>query len=176
MIRTRCGAFVEHLALVFTDWGFPRMPSRVLITLMAADEEALTAAELAERLEVSPAAISGAVRYLIHIGMLQRVPTPGSRRDRYRLPVDPWYESASLRDGYMSQVVSVSGEGVAALGADTAAGRRIARMRDFFMFVQPSSATSSPSGRPTTPSTTSGSPAGGCGPAGRVTCPKVLGS
>ena len=26
-------AFVEHLALVFTDWGFPRMPSRVLITL-----------------------------------------------------------------------------------------------------------------------------------------------
>ena len=104
-------AFVEQLALIFTDWGFPRMPSRVLITLMAADEEALTAAELAERLEVSPAAISGAVRYLIHIGMLQRVPTPGSRRDRYRLPVDPWYESASLRDGYMSQVVAASGDG-----------------------------------------------------------------
>ena len=128
-------AFVEHLALVFTDWGFPRMPSRVLISLMAADEDALTAAELAERLEVSPAAISGAVRYLIHIGMLQRVPTPGSRRDRYRLPADPWYESASLRDGYMSQVVAVSGEGVTALGADTRAGRRIGRMRDFFEFV-----------------------------------------
>ena len=129
-------AFVEHLALVFTDWGFPRMPSRVLISLMAADEDALTAAELADRLEVSPAAISGAVRYLIHIGMLQRVPTPGSRRDRYRLPLDPWYESASLRDGYMSQVVSVSGEGVAALGQDTVAGRRIGRMRDFFLFIQ----------------------------------------
>jgi DNA-binding transcriptional regulator GbsR (MarR family) len=128
-------AFVEHLALVFTDWGFPRMPSRVLITLMAADEEALTAAELADRLDVSPAAISGAVRYLIHIGMLQRVPTPGSRRDRYRLPLDPWYESASLRDGYMSQVVAASTVGVTALGADTAAGRRIARMRDFFVFV-----------------------------------------
>jgi len=128
-------AFVEHLALVFTDWGFPRMPSRVLITLMAADEEALTAAELADRLDVSPAAISGAVRYLIHIGMLQRVPTPGSRRDGYRLPLDPWYESASLRDGYMSQVVASSTEGVAALGAETAAGRRIGRMRDFFVFV-----------------------------------------
>jgi DNA-binding transcriptional regulator GbsR (MarR family) len=127
--------FVEHLALVFTDRGFPRMPSRVLITLMAADEEALTAAELAERLDVSPAAISGAVRYLIHVGLLQRVPTPGSRRDRYRLPADPWYESASLRDGYMSQVVAASGDGVAALGADTVAGRRIARMRDFFIFV-----------------------------------------
>jgi DNA-binding transcriptional regulator GbsR (MarR family) len=128
--------FVEQLALTFTDWGFPRMPSRVLVTLMAADEEALTAAELAERLDVSPAAISGAVRYLIHIGLLQRVPTPGSRRDRYRLPADPWYESASLRDGYMGQVVAVSGTGVAALGTDTVAGRRIARMRDFFAFLQ----------------------------------------
>ena len=113
----RVREFVEHLALVFTDWGFPRMPSRVLITLMAADEEALTAAELAERLDVSPAAISGAVRYLIHIGLLQRVPTLGSRRDRYRLPADPWYESGSLRDGYMSQVVAATGEGVVALGA-----------------------------------------------------------
>jgi MarR family len=132
----RVRAFVEHLALTFTDWGFPRMPSRVLVTLMAADEDALTAADLAERLDVSPAAISGAVRYLMHVGLLQRLPTPGSRRDRYRLPVDPWYESASLKDGFMGQVVSVSDEGVAALGAGTAAGRRIERMRDFFAFVQ----------------------------------------
>ena len=129
-------AFVEQLALTFTDWGFPRMPSRVLVTLMAADEDALTAAELAERLDVSPAAISGAVRYLMHVGLLQRVPTPGSRRDRYRLPADPWYESASLKDGFMGQVVAVSDDGVAALGTDTEAGRRIARMRDFFAFVQ----------------------------------------
>jgi DNA-binding transcriptional regulator GbsR (MarR family) len=129
-------AFVEQLALTLTDYGFPRMPSRVLVTLMAADEAALTAAELGERLEVSAAAISGAVRYLIHVGLLQRVPTPGSRRDRYRLPADPWYESASLQDAFMGQVVSVSDDGVKALGADTEAGRRMERMRDFFAFVQ----------------------------------------
>jgi DNA-binding transcriptional regulator GbsR (MarR family) len=129
-------AFVEQLALTLTDYGFPRMPSRVLVTLMAADEAALTAAELGERLEVSAAAISGAVRYLIHVGLLQRVPTPGSRRDRYRLPADPWYESASLQDAFMGQVVSVSDDGVKALGADTEAGRRMERMRDFFAFIQ----------------------------------------
>ena len=67
-------------------------PPGSLFTLMAADERALTAAELAERLGVSPAAISGAVRYLTQIGMLHREPSPGSRRDRYRLPDDPWYE------------------------------------------------------------------------------------
>jgi MarR family len=129
-------AAVEQLALVFNDWGFPRMPSRVLITLMAADEDALTAAELAERLEVSPAAISGAVRYLGHIGLLQKVPTPGSRRDRYRLPLDPWYEAGSLRDGYMGQVIASAGAGVTALGPDSPGGQRLARMRDFFGFLQ----------------------------------------
>jgi DNA-binding transcriptional regulator GbsR (MarR family) len=129
-------AAVEQLALIFTDWGFPRMPSRVLVTLMAADEEALTAADLAGRLGVSPAAISGAVRYLSHVGLLQRVPTPGSRRDRYRLPADPWYESASLKDGFMSQVAAASDDGVKALGTDSPGGERIARMRDFFVFVQ----------------------------------------
>jgi DNA-binding transcriptional regulator GbsR (MarR family) len=128
-------AAVEQIALVFADWGFPRMASRVLITLMAADEEALTAAELAERLDVSPAAISGAVRYLGHIGLLQKVPTPGSRRDRYRLPLDPWYEAGSLRDGYMGQVMASTREGVAALGPDSPGGRRLGRMHDFFEFL-----------------------------------------
>ena len=128
--------FVEQLALTFTSWGFPRMPARVLVSLMAADDDALTAAELGERLGVSPAAISGAVRYLIHVGLLQRVPTPGSRRDRYRLPADPWYESASLKDGFMGQVAAVSDEGVKALGPDSPAGQRVERMRDFFLFVQ----------------------------------------
>jgi predicted transcriptional regulator len=127
---------VEQMALIFTDWGFPRMPSRVLVTLMAADEEALTAAELAERLEVSPAAISGAVRYLMHVRLLQRVPTPGSRRDRYRLPADPWYESSTVRDGFMAQIAVVAGDGVAALGPDTPGGERIERMRAFFLFLQ----------------------------------------
>ena len=102
------------------------------------------------------------------------MPTPGSRRDRYRLPVDPWYESASLRDGYMSQVVAVSGDGVAALGADTVAGRRIARMRDFFTFVQTELGDLLAKWKADNPSTTSGSPAGGRRPADRATCPKAL--
>src|SRR5262245_47418683 len=82
--------FVEHMAMMLTEWGFPRMPARVLGSMMTADEDSLTAADLAERLGVSPAAISGAVRYLTHIGLISRVPVAGSRRDRYRLPDNPW--------------------------------------------------------------------------------------
>jgi hypothetical protein len=128
--------FVEHLAMSFAEWGFPRMPGRVLATLMASDDESLTAAELAERLQVSPAAISGAVRYLTRIGMLQRQPTAGSRRDRYRLPADPWYESATLEgDTFMRTGARIADEGAKALGIDTPAGGRVAQMRDFFLFM-----------------------------------------
>lgn len=72
--------FVEHMAMSWAEWGFPRMAARVLMVMMAADEEALTAAELGDRLEISPAAVSGAVRYLIQIGMLAREPVPRPRR------------------------------------------------------------------------------------------------
>jgi hypothetical protein len=129
--------FVEHLAMTLADWGFPRMPARVLVTLMSADEDGLTAAELAERLGASPAAISGAVRYLLHIGILAREPVPGSRRDRYRLPDDPWYEASTAKGPLFRTVADLADDGVAALGGPaTPSGARVAEMRDFFLFVQ----------------------------------------
>ena len=42
----------------------PRLASRVFARLLADDDGRMTAAELTESLDVSPAAISGAVRYL----------------------------------------------------------------------------------------------------------------
>ena len=56
--------FVEDFALLLVDAGVPRMPARVFACVLADDAGALTAGELAERLQVSPAAISGAVRWL----------------------------------------------------------------------------------------------------------------
>jgi DNA-binding transcriptional regulator GbsR (MarR family) len=58
------GRFVERFAAILEDSGVPRMPARVFVGLLATDSGSLTAAELAERLQASPAAISGAVRYL----------------------------------------------------------------------------------------------------------------
>jgi predicted transcriptional regulator len=128
--------FVEHMAMVLNDWGFPRMPARVLMTMMSADEDALTAAELAERVEVSPAAISGAVRYLIHVGLLAREPVSGSRRDRYRLPDDTWYEASMAKNSLIKTVADLAEEGVGAVGGPaTPSGARITEMREFFLFA-----------------------------------------
>jgi predicted transcriptional regulator len=129
--------FVEKMAMTLEYWGFPRMPGRVLVAMMSADEDSLTAADLSTRLSVSPAAISGAVRYLIQFGLLERAPVPGSRRDRYRMPNGAWYEASVTKGDVLKTLADLANGGVSALGgATTPAGTRVAEMRDFFRFVQ----------------------------------------
>jgi predicted transcriptional regulator len=134
--EVRVALFVEHLAMLFESYGVPRMPARVLMVMMADDDAAMTAAELAQRLGVSPAAISGAVRYLVHIGLIEREPVPGSRRDRYRLPEHAWYEASATKTTFLGAIAGMADEGVTALGERTPAGARVAEMRDFFLFIQ----------------------------------------
>lgn len=76
--------FVERFAAEVVKAGTQRMPARVFAALPASEEGALSSAEPGERLQVSPAAVSGAVRHLAQVGMLVREREPGSRRDRYR--------------------------------------------------------------------------------------------
>jgi hypothetical protein len=129
--------FVERLAMTLDEMGVPRMPGRVLAAMTAADEESLTAADLAERLDVSPAAISGAVRYLLHIGLIAREPVRGTRTHHYRLPSDVWYESSIKRRGMVKTVADLADEGVKALGGpDTPSGRRVAEMSAFYRFIE----------------------------------------
>ncbi|MER7439841.1 GbsR/MarR family transcriptional regulator [Micromonospora avicenniae] len=128
--------FIEHFALTFSDMGVPRMPSRVLAALMVAEEPGLTAAQISERLGVSPAAVSGAVRYLIHVGMAVREPAPGSRRDLYKAAESTTYTSM-IRSGIYTRFADVVHEGVLAVGDEASpAGARLAGLRDFFLFVQ----------------------------------------
>jgi len=128
--------FVENMSMTLADSGFPRMAARVLVALLTTDEGALTAGELADRLGVSPAAISGAARYLVHLGLVERVPVPGSRRDVYRLPDDTWYSSGMSAGSIYTALARASAAGVTALGPRTPAGKRVAEMRDFFVFVE----------------------------------------
>ena len=129
--------FVENMAMFLGDWGFPRMAGRVLMTLMAADEGRLTAGELAQRLGVSAAAISGAVRYLQQLQLVVRSPVPGSRSDVYEVPEGSWYAASIVKGGLYRKLAELSDRGVQAIGgADSSVGaRRVAEMRDFFSFL-----------------------------------------
>jgi predicted transcriptional regulator len=129
------GRFVEELASALTEMGVPRMPARVFAALLTTDSGRLTAADLATNLQVSPAAVSGAVRYLIQIGMVRRESEPGSRRHFYRTPDNVWDEVIGIRDHLMARWTGVLREGVEILGGDTPAGERVAESVRFFEFV-----------------------------------------
>ncbi|MGW7523243.1 GbsR/MarR family transcriptional regulator [Streptomyces sp. NPDC054783] len=128
--------FVEHFAAQLVEAGMARMPSRVFAALLASDTGALTSAELGEQLQISPAAVSGAVRYLAQVHMVSREREPGSRRERYRVHSDQWYEALTSREAVIKRWEEALREGVAGLGADTPAGRRMAETLDFFEFIE----------------------------------------
>jgi DNA-binding transcriptional regulator GbsR (MarR family) len=127
--------FVERFASVLVDAGMPRMPSRVFAQLLATDSGRLTAVELAERLQVSPAAISGAVRYLTQVSLVSREREPGSRKDVYLLHDDQWYEAIVRREPLLTRWERAVVDGIDAVGADTPAGARLRDTADFFQFL-----------------------------------------
>jgi len=127
--------YVERLALVLTQLGIPRMAARVFAALVVTDDSRLTAAQLAENLQVSPAAVSGAVRYLEQVGLVAREREPGERRDHYRVYDDMWFASMRKRDRLMEMWRDTAEEGIDAVGAGTPAGKRLAEMRDFLSFI-----------------------------------------
>jgi DNA-binding transcriptional regulator GbsR (MarR family) len=129
-------SFVEHFAQLLVEAGMPRMPSRVFVRLLVSDEGRLTAAELAELLKASPAAISGAIRYLEQVDLATRRREPGSRRDYYAVRgMDIWYEAMTRRDQMLNRWIEGLGEGIEALGKETPGGLRVAETREFMAFM-----------------------------------------
>ena len=128
--------FIERFAAILEEAGMPRMPARVFVGLLATDSGRLTAAEMAELLQVSPAAVSGAVRYLTQLNLASREREPGSRRDHYRVHDDVWYEAAIRREQLMVRWETSIREGVEVLGPETPAGLRLTETLAFFEFLE----------------------------------------
>jgi hypothetical protein len=127
--------FIEDFTFSLIQMGFPRMPARVIVALSITDSGRLTAAELASALQASPAAVSGAVRYLIQLSVISREGEPGSRRHYYRVPDNLWEETIGTRNSLMSRWAAVARGGASILGEDTPAGIRMAETAEYLEFV-----------------------------------------
>lgn len=127
---------VEQLALMLTEAGIPRMPARVFAYVLAEDADRYTARELAEGLRVSPAAVSGAVRYLVQVGLLDRGREPGSRSDHYRIYDDDVWSAIFMRQLPMIRHwEDVTAEAVRQVGPDSRGGRRLRETQAYFRFL-----------------------------------------
>lgn len=127
--------FVESFASALVAAGMPHMPALVFVALLATDGGGLTADELAAQLQVSRGAISGAVTYLGHVGLITRERQPGTRRQRYVLQNPTWYEVIARREQILDRWIATTRDGVNALGPTTPAGQRLAESLAFFEFL-----------------------------------------
>ena len=128
--------FVERFALTLRDSGIPPMPARVFAFALADDADRYTAAQLAEALQVSPAAISGAVRYLVQTRLLSREREPGTRSDLYVLhDEDLWARMFTDRLQLLEEYEARMREGARIVGLERPGGRRLAQSADFMAFV-----------------------------------------
>jgi DNA-binding transcriptional regulator GbsR (MarR family) len=127
--------YIERFAAVLVAAGFPPMPARVFVALLVTDSGRLSAAELAAMLRISPAAVSGGVRYLIQLGLVHKERVPGSRRDYYRMPGNMWDDLLRMRDQVMSRWTALVREGIELVGADTPAGERMTEQAAFLDFA-----------------------------------------
>ncbi|MFD8482395.1 helix-turn-helix domain-containing protein [Kitasatospora sp. NPDC059673] len=127
-------AYEETATTVFMHSGMSRMPARVLAALMVTDEGALSAAELAQRLQVSPASISKAVAFLDEQTMIRRE-RDDRRRERYLIDGDIWYQATIASARANAAVVATIREGIPVLGPGTPAATRLENIARFLDFV-----------------------------------------
>ncbi len=128
--------FIERFAAVLSQAGIPLMPARVFVALLTADAPRLTADDIAGILQVSPAAVSGAVRYLLPIGLVTRETQPGSRRYWYRTPRNVWVEVSRLQDQVMARWSQILRDGLDLIGPDSPASQRLGDSIMYFDFLQ----------------------------------------
>ncbi|MFI5528872.1 helix-turn-helix domain-containing protein [Kitasatospora sp. NPDC051853] len=129
--------YEEVLTTVLMATGTPKMMARVLACLYITDSGSLTAAELAQRLQVSPASISKAVAFLDQQGLLRRE-RDERRRERYVVDDDVWYQAMIASAEGTTQLASTAREGVTVLGHGTPAGTRLENIARFVDFVSES--------------------------------------
>ena len=128
-------AYLERFASVLVAAGVPAMAARILAALHVTDSGRLSAAELSGILQISPAAVSGAVRYLGGIGLVHKERVPGSRRDYYRMPPNVWEEVVRMQSLVLVRWAKMLAEGVDVVGPGTPAGERMAEYADFFDYI-----------------------------------------
>lgn len=128
---------VERVGQTMESMGIPRMPARVFAFLLVDDRTTYTAADLARGLDASPAAISGAVRYLTGTQLVIRERNPRGRGDLFRVrDGDIWGTIQAARLPVLNRIIESITEAVDLLPPGSPGRARVEETRDYFMFVQ----------------------------------------
>ncbi|MEH0825663.1 MULTISPECIES: helix-turn-helix domain-containing protein [unclassified Micromonospora] len=129
--------YEEMFTTLLMQQGLPKMMSRVLTCLYTADAGSLTASELVQHLQVSPASISKAITFLESQGLIRRE-RDERRRERYLVDDDVWYQGTIAGARSNAQLAETARQGVSILGPGTPAAVRLEGIARFLDFISES--------------------------------------
>ncbi len=127
-------AYEEMFTTVMMQSGMSKTMARVLTCLFISDAGSLTASELVQRLQVSPATISKSITFLESQTLVRRE-RDGLRRERYVVDDDMWYQATIASARSNDQVVEAARQGVIVLGPGTPAGARMENIARFLDYI-----------------------------------------
>ena len=84
---------------------------------------------------VSPAAVSGAVKYLDGVGMVRRERERGSRRDVFVVDDEAWHDTLLQADNLYAPMITALQRGIEDLSPDDPAHHRLEVSREFMQFI-----------------------------------------
>ncbi|WP_436525401.1 helix-turn-helix domain-containing protein [Actinoplanes sp. HUAS TT8] len=126
--------YEETLTGVFIQSGLAKMMSRVLACIFISDEGSLTAAELVQRLEVSPATVSKSIAFLESQDLVRRE-RDDRRRERYSVDNELWYQSTVASARANVRLAEIARQSGSVLGATSPAAVRLENVARFLDFV-----------------------------------------
>ncbi|MEU6576596.1 helix-turn-helix domain-containing protein [Streptomyces sp. NPDC046805] len=126
--------YEEAFTTLLMQQGLPKMASRVLVCLYTSDSGSLTASELVQHLQVSPASVSKTIGLLESMNLVRRE-RDERRRERYVADNDVWYQGMIASARTHAQLAETARQGVSILGPDTPAAIRLENIARFVDFV-----------------------------------------
>lgn len=124
-------AYEERFTELMVLTGLNRMPGRVLAALFVTDSGRLTAAELGQRLGVSPSSVSHAIAFLESVDLVRRE-REGRRREQYVIDRSVWFRAWAANLRVYHRWAEIGRDGSKLLGATTPAGGRLNDLGEFF--------------------------------------------
>ncbi|MEV4249125.1 helix-turn-helix domain-containing protein [Streptosporangium canum] len=125
----------ERLAVTLIEGGLQRMAARTLAVFLFTDQDSVTAGEIADRLEASAGSVSGAIKSLLTVGLIERLPSPGSRREHYQLRDDAWATLFTSQNTVIQAMIQAAAAGIAATDEGDPARQRLTQMHAFYEFL-----------------------------------------
>ena len=128
---------VEQMAAMLAAGGLPRVPGRVWAYLLICEPPQQSASALAETLDASRGAISGAVRILETAGLVRRTTRRGDRREYFHVPPGSIVSILNARLPVTTAWRQLADHGLEILGDRTPAQRaRMQELRDVYAFME----------------------------------------